>query len=431
MTMKSRSLVWLVVAGCGPSVAVSDDGALDGGSTDAGASSDADDADDDGISAEAGDDADDTGALPACGDGVVDAGEACDDGDAASGNGCNPDCRVSGALLWSAIVESEVGGSAYLPHVAIAPAGVVLAAALQIDDVGVQYAELNAFDLDGVSSWQTLSAVTAESEQLFGLVVGSAPVASMLTAVVLDGVQSSFISNYGLDGAVLGGLFTGTSESYPTSLAIDGGNVLGSVGSDVASGWSGWVEAQFQTGGDVWFATSVQPAWGIEGLAAGGFYVARNSPQVGAMQIERLDPSGALLWTTLAACSGALAVAGDDTLVIVGVEGPNLAVCRVAGDGSSLASVAIDVGGRQPTALAATAVGDLVVGGYTTPETRPWLARIGADGVVQWSYEPAVGSSEGGFVQSVAVDESLGLVVAGVVATTGIGSSAQLQALTP
>ena len=37
--------------------------------------------------------------LPACGDGVVDSGEACDDGDAWGGDGCTPACQVEDGQL--------------------------------------------------------------------------------------------------------------------------------------------------------------------------------------------------------------------------------------------------------------------------------------------------------------------------------------------
>jgi cysteine-rich repeat protein len=36
-----------------------------------------------------------------CGDGRTQPGEVCDDGNATEGDGCNPDCRASGALLWA------------------------------------------------------------------------------------------------------------------------------------------------------------------------------------------------------------------------------------------------------------------------------------------------------------------------------------------
>ncbi len=40
------------------------------------------------------------GRLVVCGDGLVQGGEACDDGNAKDGDGCNSDCRVSGAIVW-------------------------------------------------------------------------------------------------------------------------------------------------------------------------------------------------------------------------------------------------------------------------------------------------------------------------------------------
>lgn len=61
---------------------------------------------------ESSDDSDDTGSGmstgPAiCGNGVVEDGEACDDGDERDGNGCNVDCRPSGEVIAEQLLVSE------------------------------------------------------------------------------------------------------------------------------------------------------------------------------------------------------------------------------------------------------------------------------------------------------------------------------------
>src|SRR5690606_31392192 len=44
---------------------------------------------------------------PTCGDGVVDPGEDCDDGNDVDADGCNVDCRSSGAELFTIRVEPQ------------------------------------------------------------------------------------------------------------------------------------------------------------------------------------------------------------------------------------------------------------------------------------------------------------------------------------
>ena len=49
-----------------------------------------------------------TGQPPSlCPNGVVDPGEACDDGNRVDGDGCNHDCVVSGTRLWSVVTDDE------------------------------------------------------------------------------------------------------------------------------------------------------------------------------------------------------------------------------------------------------------------------------------------------------------------------------------
>jgi len=44
---------------------------------------------------------------PGCGDGVLQKGEVCDDGNDVEGDGCNPDCTLSGEPVWEHARESE------------------------------------------------------------------------------------------------------------------------------------------------------------------------------------------------------------------------------------------------------------------------------------------------------------------------------------
>lgn len=60
-----------------------------------------------------------TGGGPACGDGVVEGDEACDDGNTLPGDGCGPNCMVSGTALWEVFVSGENPGPDSFREIAV------------------------------------------------------------------------------------------------------------------------------------------------------------------------------------------------------------------------------------------------------------------------------------------------------------------------
>lgn len=48
-------------------------------------------------------------AMPVCPDGQLDEGEDCDDGNAIAGDGCSPDCQLSGSEVWSRTIDGGMG----------------------------------------------------------------------------------------------------------------------------------------------------------------------------------------------------------------------------------------------------------------------------------------------------------------------------------
>lgn len=57
------------------------------------------------------------GPTPYCGDGLRQADEACDDGNTSEGDGCNPDCRASGSVVWerALVLDGFIRGVAIDP----------------------------------------------------------------------------------------------------------------------------------------------------------------------------------------------------------------------------------------------------------------------------------------------------------------------------
>src|SRR5262245_7025026 len=64
-----------------------------------------------------------TGSAPGCGNGVVEDDEQCDDANDAFGDGCNPDCRLSAADVWS--FDYDDGYSRWSDAIAVDEMGMV------------------------------------------------------------------------------------------------------------------------------------------------------------------------------------------------------------------------------------------------------------------------------------------------------------------
>jgi cysteine-rich repeat protein len=84
-----------------------------------------------------------------CGDGTTDEGEECDDGNDRDGDGCNVDCRRSGATMWTATPSD--GAAA-----AIASMGTQAIVVGSLDDDGATRSLVLALDDRGVLAWGPL-----------------------------------------------------------------------------------------------------------------------------------------------------------------------------------------------------------------------------------------------------------------------------------
>ena len=423
------------VLGCGPIVPAADDGgegsAGGTGSDDAtftgGADADAD--------ASAGDGAGDTvadGGTPVCGNGIVEGDEACDDGDGDDGDGCNVDCRRSGDPLWTVVVDHAPGESTYATRVAISAAGQVFAGVTHFDAGGHGDAELWALDREGGVVWTAQSSFEAEIEQVFGLVASSTGDPSMFTSTILQSSYASVVQTYEADGALRSGVFVGAgSQSYAAASTIDGLDTVITLGLDADTNIP-WLEGTDQDGGTRWFTQPSAQVAAVAGVGSGGLYVldAVAGPG-GGYAVGRLDAEGAPLWSTTTPCTGLLAVGADDDVTLVAYADEGMQLCRVTRDGSFVGASTV---ATVAHAIAATGTdgGDVIVGGYLdggSTQISPWIGRISAQDQVLWTHTPEVESSSA-FVQTVAADEALGIVVAGMSVTVD-ASYGYLVALTP
>jgi cysteine-rich repeat protein len=100
---------------------------------------------------DAGSDEEDSGDAtgPMCGDGVVDADEACDDGNDLDGDGCNRDCRESGMVVW----EHRDVRRGWAGDVDVSPSGAIYVVG-QAEGLGVRSAWAGRVDArDGEVVW--------------------------------------------------------------------------------------------------------------------------------------------------------------------------------------------------------------------------------------------------------------------------------------
>src|SRR5688572_21462761 len=195
-----------------------------------------------------------------CGDGLQGADEACDDGNAIDGDGCNADCRPSGAVLWS----TTAGGGLALTDEALGCA---------VDEMGTIY------------------------------------VAGFMTITKLD--EDVWVRSYAADGAVgwtqqfdgaLGGKDRGTA------LAVDAAQLVyvgGYEGVDL-QGANTWVRKHAADGTPVWTQTHDGPASSTDAVYAATVTAEGDLVVTGAYTVDgegqdiwlrKYDTTGATLWT--------------------------------------------------------------------------------------------------------------------------------------
>jgi cysteine-rich repeat protein len=303
-----------------------------------------------------------------CGDGVVDDGEQCDDGDDDAHDGCDPVCARTGALEWTFRDHA-------LPDSGDGAAGVAIDASGRI------------------------------------IVVGNAGARSLVLALDPAGDE---LWRRTYDG---GGGFT--------DVVVDGGTIyildlLGQLRSLTAAG------------DDIWLSGPAESGTELRGLALtpAGLYVAGGqASDAGTWLILRRHrlADGMAEWINgtpddMQAFGLDVAVAGDRLVVVGGGafedEAPftlRALVAVFAEDGDLLS---LDVGeqGREWNAVAPTADGGLVLGGFG-PTDDVVVRRLGPDLEAVWTtYEE---DSPGDVALGVAVGPGDAIAVAGMADTDG------------
>lgn len=121
----------------------------------------------------AGSDSDDSGALPTpgvCGDGVLDEGEACDDGDDDPEDGCDLECRRTAVVEW---IRTDRGGAeqgARAVDVAIDPTGRIVVVGGEMEAEGAERGLVLVLDPGGEVVWRRTHPGPASENSLFSAV---------------------------------------------------------------------------------------------------------------------------------------------------------------------------------------------------------------------------------------------------------------------
>lgn len=326
-----------------------------------------------------------------CGDGVTQAsgGEACDDGNDVDGDGCNLDCRESGAVVWKHALPR--GGTAYDVDVAVD---------------GEIYVAGQADALAGPSAWAArLDPADGEVAWTYELAPSGVDTEAFFTAVaqgeggvILGGRYDAHGSLHVVDGD--GGLVhalptPGVNGVYHLAVLPDGDFL-------VTDGWTAfridgpvqeWATLvgfglAYRTGDDVALAATGNPAGFRRLTIAGDAFEAVALP----VPEDVWGVAEAVAWTS----DGDVIVAGE---VVYGVAQEALVV-RSSIDGELRwmhGPQEVNEQYREVSCLAVDSQDGIIVGGRNTllGELRPFLMKLSADGQVLWTRSLELAATEG------------------------------------
>jgi uncharacterized delta-60 repeat protein len=386
-----------------------------------------------------------------CGNGIVEPGEACDDGNAVDGDGCNAGCIAAGTLLWSVT---------YTP-----PAGDARANAVDTDAQGnifVTGAAWNGTDedifvrkyaADGALLWtRSWAGLPGFDDSGQGIAVdatgGAVVVGSTDTAD-----EDIIVLRYAADGTQTFSVMLDPSGShdYGYAAAVDAsGNILVAGSTTKPGGYDAYLAKLTPAGVPVWGTTygSVFPGddlfTGVAVDPTGAIVAAGLQTSAGStydlLAARYGSGGGAPLWTRTFGALGtweyALGVATDasSSVLVAGVV-PSAGqddgwLRKYASTGATLwtATYAGAAGGPDATsAVACDAVGNVLVAGYETGvlgETDAWVQKRTAAGALSWTATYAGAAALGDRALGVAALPTGDVIVVGDTHAGGLVGSA-------
>lgn len=426
------AVVFALVAGCGPSVAV--DGSTGSSTTSTTSTSDSPSGDstavvDESESSEATSGSiyhPDLGWPTGCGDGRLDDGEICDDGNVEVGDGCNADCTLGGQLVWERALAHDDDSDTFANDVAVDSRG-------RLWLVGRTRPSMSTS-----SGW--LVVLDGEGSPLFDLTEGAPET-----------------------GTGFGRIAIGSSDRVVIAGAQDGRATVWCVSAELELLWS-WADLDAQArvsdlvldpAGDILITTvNALPTPylpRVTRLSAAGEHEWTLSPgfePVTPGAALGIDSNGAIilgwgdgdrmvlrkhtgdleeLWTTAFEqdmWAFAVAVDADDGVVVAGLSSDfyRTRIAKHAGADGALSwereLAAPEPELYSPGGLAIDHAGRTILVGLHLPSdtglTQGMFARkIDADGEDVWTYEPPFVEDEGPVAYGVALDADEHVIVAG------------------
>jgi cysteine-rich repeat protein len=335
-----------------------------------------------------------TGEIPVgCGDGMLDADEACDDGNDVDADGCNVDCTISGSVLWFHSQASSVDQNDEAFGIAVDAEGRAYVAGEIWNAVDQDFWVRRYVD-DGID-WTRTYDGGAGNDGARAVALDSTVLYVAGYRVVAGQSHDMWLRSFTLDGTAvwevgyadpLGGSNVGQGVAVdPGGHVIVAGNE--SVGDPLAPQADGWIREYTAAGSPVWTAGyagaagSTDSARAVATDAAGRVAVVGSETVAGQgtdLWIRVYDTNGAAQWTATYANPNAL----DDEAAAVAFDGD----------------------------------GNVIVAGYELDPVIPWrlwLAKYDPAGAQLWALTWDGETLEGARAFGVAVDDTGDIVVTG------------------
>lgn len=355
-----------------------------------------------------------TGETPeSCGDGMLDPGEACDDGNEVDADGCNVDCTISGSVLWFHGQASGTGQNEEAFGIVVDDEGRAYVAGELHNGVDVDHF-VRQYEDDGLG-WTLVFDGGAVNDGARAIALRGRTLYTAGYRVVPGQSNNVWLRSYGVDGSM------GITVEYDDALngsnvgqgiAIDpGGNVV-VVGNEtvepLAPHVNAWIREHTAAGTPVWTAGYGGPAAdqaravAIDGtgrVAVVGYETVAGQTD---LWVRVYDTNGAPQWTQTHANVNALddeaqgvAFDGDGNVIVAGWELDPVIPWRVFltkydPAGNPLWSQPWDgemAEGARAFAVAVDGAGDIVITGqHRVAGVNDLLVRkLGPDGSAKWT----------------------------------------------
>lgn len=381
----------------------------------------------DASSAASTDSSESTGMPDTCGDGVMDPGEACDDGNEMDHDGCNTDCTLTASTLWEDTVDGPVMGQD-LGNAVVADAqgNLYLMGTLEVS-VGANDAWVRKYDLEGTELWtQTYDGKAGLSDRwTSGALLADGDVLAVGHTFSSGNPEGRdiWVARLAPDGetrwtrTIDGTLADEANSANAVAADPDGGFYL--VGREpTVNGDSDATVARYDdNGNELWKHTvdggsqGQDSGRGVVVLANGDAVVSADVAAVevdaGDVWLARYSPEGGQIWArVITPMDGVresvrwLAVAPNDDLLLGGsiqdgtITARDISVQRLTSDGDEVWVATFDGGGAMDfaTSIAVDSTDHTVLTGVVRPgpdgpEASAWIGKLSPDGDWVWTID--------------------------------------------